>query len=63
MNATLRCDCEEYHRLDCPVPEAEMKYWAAYFGLVSGNDDAARAHNRRQLEAFAPEGYATGDDQ
>jgi hypothetical protein len=52
----MKCDCEETHRLDCPVPEAEAAYWASYFGLRAGKDDATRSHNLLQLAAFAPVG-------
>lgn len=47
-------NCDERHEEDCPARGWEEAYWFSYFGLRKGNTPEVRAHNLRQLEAFAP---------
>lgn len=40
-------DCDEQHADECPVFEAEKKYWAAYFGVgTSAFEEMAPLDNK-----------------
>lgn len=54
--------CDEQHAEECPWVVWEAEYWRRYFGLKRGAAPEVKAHNKRQLAAFAPPGTKVDDE-